>query len=101
MRNWIRFAVKMVFSPRRALSDVACLLRGRMPEAKAPIAPLLDDFMRSLRPDQVHVFMDTLDMGQKLAFMEIANLMQPEPVKPQPPDLVQDLQALFGETFKQ
>jgi hypothetical protein len=57
-----------------------------------PLAGLLGDFYTSLRQDQLGVLMQTLDMGQKIMFMEIVNLVKPPeqkgeggPPPPRPP----------------
>jgi len=42
-----------------------------------PLAGLLADFYQSLRQDQMGVLMQALDMGQKIMFMEIVNLVRP------------------------
>lgn len=41
------------------------------------LAMLLGEFQKSLRPDQIGVLMSTLDMAQKIMFMEIMNLVAP------------------------
>jgi hypothetical protein len=41
------------------------------------IGMLIAEFGNSLRPDQVAVLMNTLDMGQKMMFMEIMKMVQP------------------------
>jgi hypothetical protein len=52
----------------------------------APLPMLLAEFYQSLRPDQMTVFMQTLEMGQKIMFMEIVNLVKPKDRPPgQPP----------------
>ena len=38
---------------------------------------LLSEFYTSLRQDQASVIMQTLDMQQKIMFMEIVNLVKP------------------------
>jgi hypothetical protein len=48
----------------------------------SPLAQLIGEFYQSLRNDQLGVFMQTLDMGQKIMFMEIVNLVKP-PDEPQ------------------
>jgi len=48
----------------------------------APLPMLLGEFYQSLRPDQMTVLMQALDMAQKIMFMEIVNLARP-PEKPQ------------------
>jgi hypothetical protein len=42
-----------------------------------PLAMLISEFYQSLRQDQLGVLMQTLDMGQKILFMEIVNLVKP------------------------
>jgi hypothetical protein len=42
-----------------------------------PLAMLLGEFYQSLRQDQLGVLMQTLDMAQKIMFMEIVNLVRP------------------------
>jgi hypothetical protein len=42
-----------------------------------PLAMLLAEFYQSLRQDQLGVLMQTLDMGQKIMFMEIVNMVKP------------------------
>lgn len=49
-----------------------------------PLAMLLGEFYKSLRPEQMGALMQTLDMAQKIMFMEIVNLVSP-PEQPQPP----------------
>jgi regulator of replication initiation timing len=44
----------------------------------APLPMLLAEFYQSLRPDQMNVLMQTLEMGQKIMFMEIVNLVKPK-----------------------
>jgi hypothetical protein len=41
------------------------------------LAMLLSEFYKSLRPDQMGVVMNTLDMGQKIMFMEIVKMVAP------------------------
>lgn len=48
----------------------------------SPLAGLIVDFYQSLRQDQMGVLMQMLDMGQKIMFMEIVNLVKP-PDEPQ------------------
>src|SRR5438128_2733133 len=43
----------------------------------SPLAMLISEFYTSLRPDQVGSLMQTLDMAQKILFMEIVNLVKP------------------------
>jgi len=45
--------------------------------SQTPLAGLLADFYQSLRQDQLGVLMQALDMGQKIMFMEIVNLVRP------------------------
>ena len=42
-----------------------------------PLAMLLGEFYQSLRQDQLGVLMQTLDMAQKIMFMEVVNLVRP------------------------
>ena len=46
---------------------------GGADNSSSGLGQLIGDFYQSLRQDQVNVFMQTLDMGQKLMFMEIVN----------------------------
>lgn len=41
------------------------------------LAMLIGEFYKSLRPDQMGALMQTLDMAQKIMFMEIVNLVKP------------------------
>lgn len=50
-------------------------------DGASPLATLIGDFYQSLRQDQLGVLMQTLDMGQKIIFMEIVNMVKP----PEPP----------------
>jgi hypothetical protein len=43
----------------------------------SPLSILIGDFYQSLRQDQLGVLMQTLDMAQKMMFMEIVNLVRP------------------------
>lgn len=43
-----------------------------------PLAMLIGDFYRSLRADQMNAFMQMLDMAQKLMFMEIVKMIDPQ-----------------------
>jgi len=43
----------------------------------SPLSMLIGDLYQSLRPDQMGTIMQTLDMGQKIMFMEIVNLARP------------------------
>ncbi len=45
--------------------------------AASPLAMLVGEFGKSLRQDQIGVLMNTLDMAQKLMFMEIMNMVKP------------------------
>lgn len=47
-----------------------------------PLAMLIGEFGKSLRSDQVSVLMNTLDMAQKIMFMEIMNMVSPGDGKP-------------------
>ena len=42
-----------------------------------PLAMLIGDFYQSLRPEQINTLMQTLEMAQKIMFMEIVNLVRP------------------------
>ena len=42
-----------------------------------PLSMLIGEFYQSLRQDQLGVLMQTLDMAQKIMFMEIVNLVKP------------------------
>jgi hypothetical protein len=54
--------------------------------AGTPLGMLIGSFYTSLRPDQVNVLMQLLDMSQKMMFMEIVNLVRPpEPKDGKPP----------------
>ena len=53
-----------------------------------PLAMLIGDFYKSLSPEQMSTLMQTLEMGQKMMFMEIVNLVRPPdngPPQGQPP----------------
>ena len=51
----------------------------------SPLAMLIGEFGKSLRNDQVGVLMNTLDMGQKIMFMEIMNMINAAaPGEPKP-----------------
>jgi len=43
----------------------------------APLPMLIGEFYQSLRSDQMNVLMQSLDMAQKIMFMEIVNLVRP------------------------
>jgi len=43
----------------------------------SPLAMLIGEFGQSLRQDQIGVLMNTLDMAQKIMFMEIMNMVAP------------------------
>jgi len=43
----------------------------------APLPMLLGDFYQSLRQEQLNVLMQTLDIAQKIMFMEIVNMVRP------------------------
>lgn len=47
-----------------------------------PLAMLISEFYQSLRQEQLGVLMQSLDMAQKILFMEIVNLVKP-PEEPQ------------------
>lgn len=51
----------------------------------APLPMLLAEFYQSLRQEQMTVLMQTLDMGQKIMFMEIVNLAKPKEPQQGPP----------------
>jgi hypothetical protein len=44
----------------------------------APLPMLIGEFYQSLRPDQMGVLMQSLDMAQKILFMEIVNMVRPK-----------------------
>lgn len=46
-------------------------------DGASPLSTLITDFYQSLRQDQLGVLMQTLDMGQKMMFMEIVNMIRP------------------------
>lgn len=48
-----------------------------------PLAMLIAEFYQSLRQDQLGALMQTLDMGQKIIFMEIVNMVKPPEQPPQ------------------
>jgi hypothetical protein len=50
-----------------------------------PLAMLVGEFGKSLRPDQMNVLMGTLDLPQKMMFMEIMNMLSPPEPKPNGP----------------
>lgn len=52
---------------------------GDEPGTPTPLAMLVGEFGRSLRPEQVSVLFGTLDMAQKMMFMEIMNSVAPSP----------------------
>ena len=43
----------------------------------SPLSMLIGEFYQSLRPDQMGMLMQTLDMAQKILFMEIVNMVKP------------------------
>ena len=49
----------------------------------APLPMLIGELYQSLRPEQMNAIMQTLDMGQKMIFMEIVNLSRPPDKGPQ------------------
>jgi hypothetical protein len=49
-----------------------------------PLSMLIGEFYQSLRQDQLGVLMQTLDMAQKIMFMEIVNLVKPPDKGPGP-----------------
>ncbi len=48
----------------------------------SPLAQLVLDFGKSIRPDQMGSLMGILDIGQKIIFMELMNLVLPPEQKP-------------------
>jgi len=48
----------------------------------APLPMLLAEFYQSLRQEQLAVLMQALDMGQKIMFMEIVNMVKPPAPSP-------------------
>ena len=48
-----------------------------------PLAMLIGEFYQSLRPEQANALMQSLDMGQKMMFMEIVNMVRPPDKGPQ------------------
>jgi hypothetical protein len=48
---------------------------------ETPLAMLLGEFYKSLRPDQMGNVIQLLDMLQKIMFMEIVNLINPSEQK--------------------
>jgi hypothetical protein len=73
------------------LSDVLAETIKRVTDAKtsagpttkstgSPLATLIGEFGKMLRRDQLEMLMNTLDMEQKLIFMEIMNQAQSEHV---------------------
>jgi hypothetical protein len=48
---------------------------------QSPLGMLIGEFYNSLRPDQMGVLMQSLDMAQKIMFMEIVNLVRPQEPK--------------------
>lgn len=49
----------------------------RLSELHEGVAALFAVFLQSLDQDKFHVLMQTLNMGQKIVFMEILNLVRP------------------------
>lgn len=45
--------------------------------SQSPLGMLLGEFYQSLRPEQMGALMQTLDMAQKMVFMEIVNMVRP------------------------
>lgn len=45
--------------------------------SNSPLGMLIGEFYNSLRPDQMGALMQTLDISQKMMFMEIVNLVRP------------------------
>src|SRR4030067_963679 len=76
--------------PARALEAVRITV-GIFPRHRVGLAPenpgvrgaedsqmeLVAEFCRSLRPEQAQVLTQTLDMAQKIMFMEIVNFLRP------------------------
>lgn len=56
---------------------VAKIGGGEAQGAENPLAILIGELYKSLRPDQMNTIMTTLDMGQKIMFMEIVNQSNP------------------------
>jgi len=56
--------------------------QGGTPSA---IGMLISEFGKSLRSDQIGVLMNTLDMGQKIMFMELMNMVSANEPKPNEP----------------
>ncbi len=54
------------------------------PGNASPLGMLLGEFYQSLRQDQMEALMQTLDMAQKIMFMEIVNLVRPPEQKGDP-----------------
>jgi len=50
---------------------------GEAQAGETPLAMLLGEFYKSIRPDQMGALMQMLDMAQKIMFMEIVNLITP------------------------
>lgn len=46
-------------------------------DSQSPLGMLIGEFYASLRPDQMGMLMQTLDMAQKVMFMEIMNQVRP------------------------
>lgn len=69
-------------------SVVAAKIAGGDDNASGPASPLamlVKDFGGSLRREQIDVLMSTLDVAQKMMFMEIMNMVNPpEPQQPTP-----------------
>ena len=56
---------------------------GEAQAGETPLAMMIAEFHRSLRQDQMGVFMQALDMAQKIMLMEIFNMAQPQEQKQQ------------------
>lgn len=63
------------------LADAVKRLRGGTALHQEPLAELIAEFGKLLRPDQIGVMMNTLDTQQKILFMEIMRqgVTQPQP----------------------
>jgi len=61
------------------LADAIKRLRGGSAQSQEPLAELIAEFGKTLRKDQLEMLMSTLDMPQKVLFMEIMQQTQPQP----------------------
>lgn len=59
------------------LADAVRRLRGGSAQSQEPLADLIVEFGKTLRKDQLETLMNTLDMSQKVLFMEIMQQTQP------------------------